>query len=334
VKNPDDTSRGREHLACAWTAITCASYINPDVVPRVAKEEARRRAKEREKSFRSVRDRDVLGFLIDHAPLERWEREFSRIVRREAYYFAPQMQTKIMNEGWATYWHSKNHDGEGLRLVGDHRLRRAQRAGVLATSAREDINPYKLGVELFRHIEDRWNRGQFGKEWDRLRRRSHERRNWDRRTGLGREKIFEVRKHYTDVTFHRRVLSRRTSSSNKRCTAFGYNSRNDRYEIESRKFNEVKRSYSFASPTRGQPFIYVRRRQPRQSRRAIATRTNTKGIDLKLDYAARGARNHSCASGSARSRSTPSSKRSPRFYVLMERNTSSAPADRKRRSGD
>ena len=29
------------------------------------------------------------------------------MIRQEAYYFAPQGQTKIMNEGWATYWHSR-----------------------------------------------------------------------------------------------------------------------------------------------------------------------------------------------------------------------------------
>ena len=49
----------------------------------------------------------MLLFLIEHAPLERWERDVLEIIRDEAYYFAPQGMTKIMNEGWATYWHSK-----------------------------------------------------------------------------------------------------------------------------------------------------------------------------------------------------------------------------------
>ena len=43
----------------------------------------------------------MLGFLLDHAPLERWERDVLWAIRAEAYYFWPQMQTKIMNEGWA-----------------------------------------------------------------------------------------------------------------------------------------------------------------------------------------------------------------------------------------
>ncbi|MFT5286809.1 MAG: stage V sporulation protein R, partial [Planctomycetota bacterium] len=50
---------------------------------------------------------DILGFLSENAPLEAWQRSIMEIVRREAYYFSPQRMTKIMNEGWACYWHSK-----------------------------------------------------------------------------------------------------------------------------------------------------------------------------------------------------------------------------------
>jgi len=62
------------------------------------------------------------------------------------------------------------------------------------------INPYKLGLELFRHIEDRWNKGRFGNEWndcDDLAMR----RTWDLKLGKGREKIFEVRRTHNDITF-------------------------------------------------------------------------------------------------------------------------------------
>jgi len=47
-------------------------------------------------------ERAVLGFLLNHAPLRGWQKDLLRIVRTEAYYFMPQMQTKIMNEGWTT----------------------------------------------------------------------------------------------------------------------------------------------------------------------------------------------------------------------------------------
>src|SRR5690606_22808208 len=51
--------------------------------------------------------RDILGYLIQHAPLEEWQADVIGILREEAYYFLPQRLTKIMNEGWASYWHSK-----------------------------------------------------------------------------------------------------------------------------------------------------------------------------------------------------------------------------------
>ena len=79
---------------------------------------------EERKRFPPQPERDVLLFLLEHAPLERWQRDILAIIREEAYYFAPQGQTKIMNEGWATYWHSKIMTERLLDGLGGHRLRR------------------------------------------------------------------------------------------------------------------------------------------------------------------------------------------------------------------
>ena len=86
-------------------------------------------------------------------------------MRDEAYYFAPQGQTKIMNEGWASYWHSTIMTAEGAAAT--------PRSSTTPTTTRARwprapgaLNPYKLGIELFRDIEDRWNKGRFGKEYD------------------------------------------------------------------------------------------------------------------------------------------------------------------------
>ena len=62
------------------------------------------------------------------------------------------------------------------------------------------MNPYKLGVELYRNIEERWNKGQFGQEWEECD-DLDVKKNWDLRLGLGTQKIFEVRALYNDVTF-------------------------------------------------------------------------------------------------------------------------------------
>jgi stage V sporulation protein R len=50
---------------------------------------------------------DVLAFLLENAPAREVGAADLSIIREEGYYFVPQMQTKIMNEGWASYWHSR-----------------------------------------------------------------------------------------------------------------------------------------------------------------------------------------------------------------------------------
>src|SRR5918994_2812122 len=81
------------------------SYINPPSF--LAQQKSRRVERARRKrQMPSEPERDVLKFLLDHAPLESWEHDVLSIVREEAYYFAPQGMTKVLNEGWASFWHS------------------------------------------------------------------------------------------------------------------------------------------------------------------------------------------------------------------------------------
>ena len=96
---------------------------------------------------------DLLGFLEEHASLQPWQRDLLRIVRREAYYFTPQRMTKIMNEGWASFWHSRLltngilDPSEILDFADCH-------SGATAAPPGQ-ANPYKLGIELFRYAEQR-----------------------------------------------------------------------------------------------------------------------------------------------------------------------------------
>ncbi len=255
------------------------SFINPE---EFVESQRRKLAEEKEKTrkFPENRVRDVLGFLIEHAPLERWERDILAVVRGEAYYFLPQMQTKVMNEGWASFWHSRlmtTRICDASEIV-DYADRNA---GVMATGSGQ-LNPYKLGVELFRHIEERWDRGQFGKEWedcDDL----DARRHWDRRTGLGKKKIFEVRRLYNDVTFIDEFLTP-DFVAHQKLYSFGFNTRNDRWEIETRKFEEVKKRLLFTLTNAGNPFIYVEDANY-QNRNELLLVHDHQGIDLRLDWA-------------------------------------------------
>lgn len=224
--------------------------------------------------------RDVLLFILEHAPLKAWQADVLAIIRDEAYYFAPQGQTKIMNEGWATYWHSTimtRHGIEPQDLVcyADHC------AGTLAGSQTR-LNPYKLGVELFRDIEDRWNRGRFGLEYESCE-DMQQLREWDRQTGLGREKIFEVRRVHNDLTFIDEFLTLEFCKQHKLFT-FGFNETDETYEIESRKFQTIKQQLLWNLTNMGRPIIEVTDGNHR-NRGELMLQHQFVGVELKLDYA-------------------------------------------------
>ncbi len=255
------------------------SFINPEEYLEAQKRkiEAER---ERAKKFPEHAERDVLRFLLEHAPLERWEHDVLEVVREEAYYFAPQWQTKIMNEGWATYWHSRLMterilDASEIIDYADHA------AGVLATSGGR-LNPYKLGVELYRNIEERWNRGQFGKEWEECD-DLEAKKNWNLRLGLGKKKLFEVRSLYNDVTFIDEFLTPDFVREQK-LFSFGFSNRNERFEIESREFKAVKEKLLFQLTNGGNPFIYVDDANY-DNRGELLLRHDHQGLDLRQDYA-------------------------------------------------
>ena len=100
-------------------------YVNP---PDYLEEQRKRLQKRKQESKRFPRhaERDVLGFILSHAPLENWERDVLGIIRDESYYFLPQRQTKVMNEGWATYWHSRIMTEKALAAIVDEAARAAK----------------------------------------------------------------------------------------------------------------------------------------------------------------------------------------------------------------
>src|SRR6185503_18305067 len=151
---------GKEEAAPEIPRIRAKSYMDKFINPPDYMEEQKRkmeRERDRPRKNPAEPERDVLMFLLQNAPLEPWERDILEIVRDEAYYFAPQRQTKILNEGWAAYWHSKTMTERALKVseiidYADHN------AGVLATAPGQ-FNPYKIGIELLRDIEERWGKG-------------------------------------------------------------------------------------------------------------------------------------------------------------------------------
>jgi stage V sporulation protein R len=261
---------------------TDKEYMRPFVNPREYLDAQRQKLEAEHKKprrFPTEPERDVLAFLMEHAPLERWQRDIVDMLREEAYYFAPQRQTKIMNEGWATYWHAKIMTEKACKPeeiidFADHH------SGVVAVSGKS-LNPYKMGVELLRNIEERWDKGRFGKEYDDCDDLA-ERRRWDKQLGLGRKKIFEVRKHYTDVTFIDEFLTLDFVRENN-MFAFGFNKKRGRFEISSREFKEVKERLLAQLTHGGQPSIAVLDAN-HENRGELLLRHDHHGVDLDQDY--------------------------------------------------
>jgi len=227
-------------------------YINPPEFLEAQRKKAEEAAK-KAKKIPSEPQKDILAFLLEYAPIEAWEHDVLSIIRDEAYYFAPQGMTKIMNEGWASYWHARimvekaMKDSE-LTHFADHN------AGILAMQPGK-INPYKIGVELFHDIEDRWNRGKFGKEYDDCE-NMQLKAKWDRNLGLGQKKIFEVRQACNDVTFIDEYLTEEFAERMKLYT-YAFNRRTNQYEIADRDYRKVKEKLLFQLSNRGQPYVYV-----------------------------------------------------------------------------
>ncbi len=255
------------------------SYINPpEEIARI--DQRRRKGHEQCATFPETPTQDVLLFLLENGPLRSWQLDVLSIIRDEAYYFSPQGQTKIMNEGWATYWHSTIMTRHGI-CGGDVINYADHCAGTLATSPTR-LNPYKLGVELFRDIEDRWNRGCFGREYedcDDL----VARREWNTEVGMGREKIFEVRRIHNDLTFIDEFLTLDFCRENK-MFQFGYNEHTDYYEIESREFPRIKQQLLFSLTNRGRPMIYVTDGNFK-NRGELYLAHKFNGVELQLNYA-------------------------------------------------
>jgi len=180
-------------------------YMEEWINPKKFKDRERERAKRKEAAdeigvFKKP-SKDILGFLRDHAPLKTWQADIVAMLYNEAQYFAPQRITKMINEGWASYVDYQIMAGQGLASMGQEPgsgiIEYANhKAGVLG--GKYSLNPYKLGFHLFLDIEERWNKGKFGEEYDNCA-NIKEREDWDKKLGLGKEKVFDVRKYYDDV---------------------------------------------------------------------------------------------------------------------------------------
>jgi stage V sporulation protein R len=147
--------------------------------------------------------KDVIQYVQEHSGFlnleeNKWMKSVIEIVRNTSLFFQPQIRTKILNEGWASYWH------EHLFLK-DDRIRGNEvgfaRVNAKVTSlSRVGLNPYALGMRLFNFIEQTANKGKRSVEFQRLR-NAKARNEFDKKTGQGSNVVFEVRENFSDFMF-------------------------------------------------------------------------------------------------------------------------------------
>ncbi len=279
-KNEPEAFEDSKHVSRLKSKSYMDKYVNPaDFIS--AQQKKIDEDSMRTQHFPENPEKDILKFLIEHAPLNAWQKKILEIVRDESYYFAPQGQTKIMNEGWATYWHSKMMtelaplDGSEIVDYCDHY------AGVVAAQPGQ-LNPYKMGIELFRHIERRWDRGQFGLDYymcdDPIKRK-----NWDLDLKLGKAKIFEVRAIHNDVTFIDEFLDEDFCHMHK-LFIYDFDKKNNEYVISNRNFKEIKHKFLKQITNFGQPIIRVIDGNFK-NRGELLLQHEFDGDDLKGDFA-------------------------------------------------
>ena len=136
-------------------------------------------------------EKDLVWYLMQHSPiLKPWQRDVMSMIHDEMLYFVPQMQTKIMNEGWASIWHARIM--RELDLPDNDHLEFAELHAGVVSPQRGQLNPYYLGYKVLEDIERRWDHPT-----------KEEQERFGRQPGQGRAKLFEVREVDNDVSFLR-----------------------------------------------------------------------------------------------------------------------------------
>jgi stage V sporulation protein R len=151
---------------------------------------------------------DLIQFLMEHSEFlnkdeNKWIKSVIQVVRKTSIFFQPQIRTKIMNEGWASYWHEKLFLNDE-RIKG-HEVEFARVNAGVTSMPRVGLNPYALGMRLFSYIEEMADKGKYSFEYQRLS-DSNEREKFDAKTGKGHDFIFGVRENLCDFMFINRFV--------------------------------------------------------------------------------------------------------------------------------
>lgn len=197
---------------------------------------------------------DIMGFLIEYSDLEDWEKDILHIVKEETKYFIPQIETKIMNEGWASHWHHKILNQ--LELPQGLFMEFLNRHNQIIRPFYGNINPYYVGFKIFADIEKRY----------------------------GKDKLFEVRKLERDQSFIRKYLTEELALD---LNIFRYNKKGSNYVIEEiadkEGWKKIRDTLANMVGMGGIPIIKVQEISPKDKSLILAHEYD--GRELELNYA-------------------------------------------------
>ncbi len=189
-------------------------------------------------------EKDILWFLANYAPIEPWEKDVLEIIREESYYFFPQFETKVLNEGWASFWHAEilnRYENLTPRETIDFA---ALHSAIVQSGGVLQLNPYYVGYKILADIRERWDRMHEAGE--------------SKLDGFG--KLFEVRATENDVSFLSNYLTKDLGAEMKLFT-YGYVDEDDEdthdLEIKSREYDDLIRQLLAPHYNYGAPKILV-----------------------------------------------------------------------------
>jgi stage V sporulation protein R len=146
---------------------------------------------------------DLMRHIMEYSEFlkkdeNRWMKSVIEVIHDTSLFFQPQIRTKIMNEGWASYWHERLFLADE-RILG-HEVEYARVNSGVTVMPRVGLNPYALGMRLFQHIEELADKGKISYKYQRLK-DTKARKDFDEKTGTGQEFIFQVRENFSDFLF-------------------------------------------------------------------------------------------------------------------------------------
>ncbi|MBM6997696.1 SpoVR family protein [Paenibacillus sp. DXFW5] len=225
-------------------------------------------AKEKAVHFPPEPEKDLVWFIQEYSEaLEDWQRDIMSMLREEMLYFWPQMETKIMNEGWASYWHQRII--RELDLTSDETVEFAKLNSSVVQPSRQSLNPYYLGLKIFEDIERRWDHPT-----------EEERHRFGREPGQGREKIFEVRELDSDTSFLRSYLTKELVRD---LDLYIFEKQGPEWKITDKTWEHIRDQLVASRVNGGSPYIVVQDGDYLRSGELLL-KHQYEGLELDLKY--------------------------------------------------